>query len=134
MVALLASVAVLGTNLAAAFSTGDPSTLYVDANSKGGRCSDARTAVQVSQTAPLCTLARGGALIADGGTILVRDATYPQLMLSRQFTRKTTIKAYPGEQPTLRGATFPAPARNIRLEHFRITDMTQLEGEYLGGR
>ncbi len=131
MVALLASVAVLGTSLAAAFSTGDPSTLYVDANSKGGRCSDARTAVQVSETAPLCTLARGAALIADGGTILVRDATYPQLTLSRQFTRKTTIKAYPGEQPTLRGATFPAPARNIRLERFRITDMTQLEGEYL---
>jgi hypothetical protein len=126
-----ALVACLTLSLAAATAESASTTLYVDAGSVGGQCSDARTASVVSSTTPLCTLTKAAQLVTDGGTILVRAGTYPKLTVDRAFAQRVTIKAFPGELPELRGAHLPITARNVRLEHFRVTDITETEGDHL---
>lgn len=58
-------------------------TVYVDAGSIGGPCSDSRTAAQAAApTTPLCSIPAGINLAGSGGTVLVRGGTYPALQIS----------------------------------------------------
>src|SRR5687768_16441234 len=58
--------------------------LYVDAGSVGGACSDSRTAEQVTQSTPWCSLGRAAAAAPSGSTVLVRGASYPSLTVTGQ--------------------------------------------------
>ena len=106
-------------------------TLHVDAASRGGQCSDVRSASQVSASTPLCSLDRAMALVVSGGKVVVRAATYPSLTIGTAYARRTTIRAHTGERPVVQGVRFLPAARNVRLEGFRITDITEAEGEHL---
>ncbi len=108
-----------------------PITIYLDAASVGGRCSDARTAAQVTKARPVCTSAKALDLVPDGGTVLVRRGTYPKVTTARAFAQPTRFAAYPGEQPVLQGVELAAEARNLEVNGFRITDITELFGESL---
>ena len=91
--------------------------LWVDRESRGGSCSDARLAAAVSRTAPLCTLGAAANLVAPGDIVHVRGGTYTEvhtcatcdgnavLQLVRAGTPSQWIRfvAEPGENVILQG-------------------------------
>ena len=52
--------------------------LWVDRNSLGGACDDARTRVQVSQMTPWCTLGTAGSAVLPGDVVHVRAGDYTE--------------------------------------------------------
>jgi hypothetical protein len=95
----------------------------VDQASRGGACSDSRSADQAaSLSTPWCSLSRAVAAAPSGATVLVRAGSYPELTLSGNNTRSSlvTLKAYPGETPTLNGFDFTNTSL-LRLEGFKVT-------------
>ncbi len=99
-------------------------TLYVDKDSVGGPCSDARASYQVSVTRPLCTIGRSIVLAPGGTQIFVRRGAYPQLKVSyRSQTVMNSIKAYPNEKPSVAGIAIDHSAR-WHIEGFRTTDIS----------
>src|SRR5262245_4541807 len=52
--------------------------VWVDHDSRGGPCDDARTAAQNSMTAPWCTLAAAGNKAEPGDTVRVRGGEYTE--------------------------------------------------------
>ena len=84
-----------------------PVTLYVDRDSIGGACSDARpvAAARAAQT-PWCSLGRAVDAAPSGATVLVRRGTYPRLTIQgERRTRFVTIRSAPNETATLGGFT-----------------------------
>ena len=77
-------------------------TFYVDAASRGGRCSDARTAAQVTLARPWCTLRRGLEAVPSGGRLELRGGTYPGLIFTG-FSRPATVTVapYQAEKPVI---------------------------------
>ena len=57
----------------------DSADLWVDRNSLGGACDDARARVQVSETTPWCTLSTAGSLVLPGDTVHVRAGDYTEI-------------------------------------------------------
>lgn len=100
-------------------------TLYVDRESLGGACSDARSSADVvSPTTPWCSLGRAIQAAPAGGVVLVRAGDYPEPFVTGSRPAETiTLKAYPGERPVLDGISVEDSAR-WRFEGFRVTDGT----------
>ncbi len=100
---------------------------YVDRNSTGGACSDARTAAQATSTStPWCSIPRAAAEATDGSTIYVRAATHPMSAIDGAIHGGLlTFKPYAGEHPVLDGLTI-SNSSNLRFQGFSITDVTDL--------
>lgn len=91
--------------------------LWVDKESHGGACSNARAASAVSKTAPLCTLGAAAQLVAPGDVVHVRGGIYNEvhncsgcegravLQLNKAGTATAWIRyvAEPGETVILEG-------------------------------
>jgi hypothetical protein len=126
---LLACLAMPSLESTAAAGTDAPpgvATSYVDGESLGGRCSDARDPDQAkSASTPWCSVARAAASAPAGSLVLVRAGDYGRFALSSPREGDLTFRPYPGEQPTLRGGV--VRSRGIRLEGFRITGTVTLE-------
>jgi hypothetical protein len=96
--------------------------LYVDKDSVGGGCSDARTRAQVTATAPWCSLARAVDQAEGGDTILVRRGDYPMLDLDGDAPASyVTIKSFAGEQAQVAGFEM-SRAQRWRLEGLELTE------------
>ena len=107
---------------------GAGSTLYVDRESRGGSCSDGRSAAEASSAGkPWCSLARALAAAPGGSVVLVRGGSYPELSVKDDNRRSSmlTLKAYTGESVTLNGFDV-SKASHVRVEGFRITDWVDL--------
>jgi hypothetical protein len=87
--------AVLGPAASAAAAT-----FYVDPASRGGRCSDARTAADNTLARPWCTLRRGLEAVPSGGRLELRAGSHPGVT-STGFTRPAavTVAPYGAERP-----------------------------------
>ena len=102
--------------------------LWVDKQSRGGACSNARIASAVTKTAPLCTLGAAAQVVQPGDLVHVRGATYnePQtcsvcddiavLQLIRPGTALQWIRfvAEPGETVILEGSASASTGVRIR--------------------
>ena len=102
--------------------------LWVDKQSRGGACSNARIASAVTKTAPLCTLGAAAQVVQPGDLVHVRGATYnePQtcsvcddiavLQLIRPGTALQWIRfvAEPGETVILEGSASASTGLRIR--------------------
>src|SRR3954451_13112811 len=97
----LAASAMLFAGLGAA--SANAATLTVDAHSRGGACSDSRTAGEAQDpSTPGCSLPRAPSAAPDGGTIQVRAGTYsPASVSDRHLTVGITVAAAPGETPVV---------------------------------
>lgn len=105
--------------------------LVVDQASVGGKCSDSLGAGQVTSTQPLCTINKAVELAGAGDSITVRKGTYSGLAVNRLFDALVTIKAYAGEKPELAGFTVSTTGGRVRLEGFKITDASRIDGSYV---
>ena len=105
--------------------TAEPA-LYVDRQSIGGACSDAREASEAgSPLTPWCSLERANAAAPAGALVLVRSGDYPRFALRAARQGSMTLRAYPGERPVLRGGSLQSGG--LRFEGFRITGTVTLE-------
>jgi hypothetical protein len=106
-----------------------PSTTYVDRDSVGGACSDARTAAEAaSAQTPWCSLERAAELAPSGSTVLVRGASYPEAQITgRSKLTSVTFKPFGTEQPVLDGLVLNA-SNGFRFQGLRITDQTLFDG------
>jgi parallel beta helix pectate lyase-like protein/thrombospondin type 3 repeat protein len=113
--------------------------LFVDRDSLGGRCDDARPREAVSRSAPWCSLERADAAAGGGRTVFVRRGSYPKLELRGKRSSYLTLKPFRGERVTLAGvaahdSSFPesgeyaGDAGYVRLEGFRISGPVELFG------
>lgn len=64
--------------LSAAFSAAAARELWVDRDSLGGECSDARARADVAATTPWCTLGASGDRVTAGDTVTVRGGVYAE--------------------------------------------------------
>src|SRR4051812_3833413 len=94
-------VAVVGiASVIYTLASGSPPTLYVDANSIGGQCSDSRTTDQVSLSTPWCSLTKAVSSAPAGSTVNVRQANYPALTVASYApTLMVSFKGYGSEHP-----------------------------------
>ncbi len=98
---------------------------FVDAGSRGGRCSDERGAESVdSVKSPWCSLARAAADAPAGTTVLVRGGSYRRILLNRTRGGPVRLRAFPGEHVVLRGAS--VSGQGMRLEGLHITGTISL--------
>jgi hypothetical protein len=117
-------VAVAGSlfALAAGAECASAATLYVDKDSVGGPCSDARSPGQVSEAAPWCSLDHAARAAPAGSTVLVRRGAYPRLVIQDvRHSGLVTFSAHPGEQPSVEGFQ-TQESSHFRFQGFRITD------------
>lgn len=108
-----------------ALSACQPATaLFVDKDSRGGRCDDARAVGEVSERTPWCSLERAVAAAPSGSIVSVRQAAYPRLtvMNSPARTAHLRLQGYRGDPspPSLAGI-YTQNATYLRWEGFRIT-------------
>ncbi len=103
--------------------------MYVDRDSVGGACDDARTALQAAAiTTPWCSLERAIAAAPSGGTVLVRRGSYPALAVASSMPAAVvTVQGYASEVPALNGLKVTNSTR-LTFQGFRITDVTDLGG------
>jgi len=106
-------------------------TLYVDAASIGGRCSDARSAAAVTIATPWCSVAAAAAAAPGGSVVFVRAGRYPELDLrSYAPAAPVTFEGYGSELPEIAGMSIGssgAPlSRNFAFEHLRFTNSVAL--------
>jgi hypothetical protein len=98
---------------------------YVDAGSRGGNCSDNRSASLVnSPKTPWCSLTRAAGDAASGTTVLVRGGRYPAAALGRTRAGRVRFRAFPGERVVLRG--LKVSGQGMRVEGFHITGTVNL--------
>jgi hypothetical protein len=104
--------------------------LWVDHDSKGGPCDDARSADTVSVTAPWCTLAQAGRSVAPGDTVTVRGGVYTeladcgscdgnavlQLVTPGTQTSPIVFQSYPGEDVVLQGGA-PGVSHGLSIKY-----------------
>lgn len=77
---------------------------YVDVNSTNGQCSDSRTAAQVAQNAPLCSINKAVELATGGETINVVPGTYGPIRLIRYLPETVTIRGVGATKPVIKGS------------------------------
>lgn len=84
----------------AAPSTAAPATgpFYVDRDSRGGRCDDARTPAQVTASQPWCSLARAAAAAPAGTTVHVRASDSPHAFVDATRTTGLVVLGEPGSR------------------------------------
>ncbi len=101
---------------------------YVDGNSVGGTCSDARTAAQAaSATTPWCSIAVAASAAPDGSDVLVRAGTYPSVAVAGVINSAyVRFKPFGAEKPVLDGLRI-TNSTFLRFERFRITESTYLD-------
>jgi len=101
---------------------------HVDRDSRGGSCSDARSAAQAaSASTPWCSIERAAAEAPDASSVLVRAATYPSVAIDGSVNgAQLTFKPFGAETPVLDGLKVTNSSR-LRFEGFRITDVTYLD-------
>ena len=103
-----------------------PGGLYVDRNSVGGRCSDARSATQNSVTTPWCSIGRAFAAAPPGSTVSIRAGQYPVVNVAAYApSAMVTFTAYPGEQPLIEGMNIGGPgaaSSNFALVGLKFTN------------
>jgi hypothetical protein len=93
---------------------------FVDARSRGGHCSDERSADTAdSAKTPWCSLARAAADAPAGTTVLVRGGSYRRTGVHRARGGRVRLRAFPGERVVLRGASLSG--QGMRLEDLHIT-------------
>src|SRR4051812_46601435 len=96
--ALAAGLAML--TLAPATAAAATPSVVVDAASRGGRCSDARSSERVSVKRPWCTLAHALRRAPGGSTVLVRGGSYPATEVADTDPGRTvTVAPYGRERP-----------------------------------
>jgi hypothetical protein len=101
-----------------------PRTFWVDRNSRGGRCSDRRSAARAaSPRTPWCSIRRAVAAAPSGSTVLVRGGSYPELVVEndRRRSRHVTLKRYRSAWVRLDGISM-TNSTFLRFHGFRITD------------
>ena len=140
LLALAAVVALAGCGTAASFEPAKPSRtaaktaqaraaprVYVDHDSIGGPCSDARSAATAaSPQTPWCSLDRAAAAAPSGATVLVRRGSYPRLTIQgRRRSRFVTIRSAPGETATLDGFT-ATNSSHFRFQGLRFAGHSNL--------
>ncbi len=91
-----------------------PKPLFVDRNSIGGACSDARVRGESSITTPFCTIQRASDVSLPGDYLWIREGVYPESLLIDQGgtsdTHRITFRAFPGEEVVVRpGKRYGAP-------------------------
>ena len=104
-----------------------PVTVYVDRDSIGGRCNDARpvAAARSAQT-PWCSLARAVDVTPSGATVMVRRGSYPRLTIqAERRTRFVTIRSAPNETATLNGFT-ATNSSHWRFQALRFAGLSNL--------
>jgi hypothetical protein len=104
-----------------------PTTLYVDRDSVGGACNDARGVAdaRASQT-PWCSLERAVDAAPSGAIVLVRRGTYPRLTIQgERRTRFVTIRSAPNETATIGGFT-ATNSSNWRFQGLRFAGQSNL--------
>jgi hypothetical protein len=104
-------------------------TMYVDRESRGGRCSDARTAARASSPrTPWCSLRRAVRAAPSGSTVLVRSGRYPRLEVENDLRRssRVTLKRYRSEWVRLAGLSLENTT-HLRFRGFRITSWVRLK-------
>jgi Right handed beta helix region len=118
----LAALAGLLLAIAAGSDSAFAANLYVDKDSVGGACSDARPPAQVSATAPWCSLDRAAHAAPAGSTVVVRRGAYPRLVIQDvPRSNFVTFVAFSGEQPSVDGFQ-TQESSHLRFQGFRITD------------
>ena len=100
----------------------DGGRLWVDARSRGGRCSDERAATAVRKAAPLCSLARAVELAPPDATVVVRGGHYDDLAIAGRTGRPITIEAARGERPVVEGVNVVSSS-DVTIAGLRITDL-----------
>jgi hypothetical protein len=126
LAAALLCGAVLPTLAPPAHAARADRALIVDRASLGGRCDDARRPARVNRRRPLCSLERAVMLSPDGGRILLREATYPKLVLDgAQPAATLRIRPYRRERPALEGVNLERSAR-LSFESLRLTGLTEI--------
>jgi Right handed beta helix region len=94
---------------------------YVDIGSRGGACSDTRTASEASSpVTPWCSLGRAASAAPDGSEVQVRQGTYPRLVTSATHAARVTFRPRAGEAVRLQGMQLTS-ARHLAFEGFEIT-------------
>lgn len=113
---------------AGAFGSAAPASAatYVDRDSRGGRCDDARSAATVSSTAPWCSLQRAVTATPTGQTVVVRGGSYPRLRIA-DAARSTpvTFRAADGERVVVAGLTL-LRSSGWRFEGLVLTALSDL--------
>jgi len=99
-----------------------PPGLYVDGASHGGRCSDARTAAEVSFQTPWCSLAAAANLAPAGSTVFVRGGSYTSLVAPQ--LRALDLRGYDAERPVVAGLAVGGQGFSFR--GFKFTDTVSL--------
>lgn len=93
--------------------------VVVDAASRGGGCTDAQPASQATARRPFCSIARALEAATEGGTVVVREGSYPPVVATGMApARRVTLTARRGEEPVVAG---------LEVEHaedLRITGLT----------
>jgi hypothetical protein len=100
-----------------------PPSVYVDAASRGGACSDARTPAESQNPAtPVCSIERGIALAGSTGRVAVRGGSYPPLELSGRGGRGAyvTVAAYRGEAVSLPSIAIAGDVSWLRFEGLQL--------------
>jgi len=139
LLAAAAAIALAGCGTTATFEPAKPeraartaqarpaATVYVDHDSIGGPCSDARPArAAVSTATPWCSLDRAVAAAPSGATVLVRRGSYPRLTIQgHRRSRFLTIRSAPGETATLDGFT-ATNSSHFRFQGLRFAGHSNL--------
>lgn len=102
---------------------------YVDRDSRGGGCNDARTVEQASDpSTPWCSLPRAVAAAPSGSLVLVRAGSYPALAVSNNHTRSVnvTFRRYGTEDVALAGVS-TLNTEYLRFEGLRITGLVNID-------
>jgi hypothetical protein len=97
--------------------------IWVDRESLGGACSDARTAREASSpSTPWCSLAKAVKSTPPGKRIRVRAGDYGRLeILGRDRSNTVTFEADPDERVDLSGGLRIEDSSGFRIEGFRIS-------------
>ncbi len=128
----LAAVALLALVLGCASTATAHAATHVDVSSRGGACSDARSAAQAASPAtPWCSLATAIDKAPSGSTVLVRQGSYPFARIDgtdfrhARNTATVTLRPFPGEAPEI-SALELRNLSHLRFEGLRFTGSTTL--------
>lgn len=113
--------------LGLAFPVAASADTWVDQDSLGGPCSDTRTAAEASSpSTPWCSLNRAVKAAPAASKVVVRQATYPALVVDGDSSRSDylTFRAADGEQPS--GILNFEDTSHLHVEGFRLRYITWL--------
>jgi len=97
--------------------------LYVDKDSKKGKCDDARPVAEAkSQSTPWCSAVKAVQLAPAGATVVLQEGKYPEIRATRNPEREktVTVRGAPGGR-VLVTKILAKRANNLRFEGLRVT-------------